>query len=134
MAVEETLVDAFISSAQQYRARRRGELTDPVLGDSLPCGGEMNHRARKARTSLAGRRQGQSQWLGHHQHARATAVRSVVHAAVVVLGKVAQRPEFDVHLAGLERTPGNALRQMGRKKLGEQGDDIKAHIRPSATQ
>ena len=66
---------------------------------------------------------------GQHHHSRSAAVRSVVDAAVGVVGVVAQRPEFDPHLPALVGAPGDAVRQMRREQLGEQRDDVETHRR-----
>ncbi|BAI64675.1 phox homology domain protein [Rothia mucilaginosa DY-18] len=70
--------------------------------------------------------QGQAPRLGLHDHARATAVRGVIHRAVTVKGVIAQVVQVQVHQALLAR-----LTQQGQLQrlqvLGENRDHIVAH-------
>src|SRR5690349_6041411 len=65
--------------------------------------------------------------LGHHHHAGPAAKRAVIHPAVVAVGKFTGVPELDVYQARFIGTAGDAAGQKWREKLGEQGDDVKAH-------
>lgn len=69
------------------------------------------------------------QGLGHHHHARAAAKGTVIHTAVVALGVITRIPQMHGHLPGGIGTTRHTTFQKWGKQLGEQGDDVKAHVR-----
>mmetsp|Transcript_11763 Transcript_11763/g.27505 ORF Transcript_11763/g.27505 Transcript_11763/m.27505 type:complete len:216 (-) Transcript_11763:2284-2931(-) len=127
MAVQHALVDALVTAAEHDGAGARGQLAHQRLLDASAGGREMDDGWLCLAAVGLGSGQRLLQRLHQHDHAGAAAVGPVVDTAVVVLGEVAQRPEAHIDLAALEGTPRHAMREMRRKQLREDRQDVEAH-------
>ena len=121
MAVDEALVDTFIATAQKHRTGADGKLFHQRLVDAPPGRREVHQRRLDGFASrLPNCQQRARQRLGQHHHARPAAIRPIVDTAVVVVGEIAQGPQLDVDPTRFERTPCDAVNQVGSEQLGEQ--------------
>jgi hypothetical protein len=107
VGIDESLVQALVATTDQNR---------PLAISPLLHQGVVEHTAYRRKKQhfggffalrlglLHGKRQG----LGHHHHARTTAKRAVVHAAVGPLRMVARVVGVDLHLPRFKSAPGDA--------------------------
>ena len=132
LGVDEALVYALVTPAQQNGAAADGPLRHRAMVQAL-ANGRKQHQRHPCRDRLGtiGTDGGQAacQRLGHHHHAGATAKGAVVHAAVVALGMVARVPQAYIDLARSERAARHAAGHERSEQLGKQGDDVEAHKR-----
>ena len=66
----------------------------------------------------------------HHQHSLAAAVRSIVHATVLILGIIADVVRFYGDRAAFLGSADNAFSKNGIHKTREKCHNVKAHISP----
>ena len=130
MAIDETLIDAFVASTEQDRSGAGGKLADRRLAQWAARRREIHERRRRGLGTIgANRGERPSQRLGEQHHARTTAVGPIVDAGMRRVTEIAQLPEPDVDLACFESTSRHAVNEMRFEQFGKERDDVESHGR-----
>ncbi len=132
--VQQTLVHGFIAATQDHETRLGFQLRHFFVCQRTALRRHEHHAGRgQSQFGLALFRGSDRRFegTGHHHHAGATAIRAVIHGAVIVSREITGIPQRQATFTLLEGTPGHTrLRQRG-KHFREQGHDIKLHRSPS---
>ena len=111
------VLHARLSQRRAGRRRNREDATRRGRGTFVATAGERNGQYIV---------QGTCPHIGTHHHARATAVGSVIDAAMLAGGPIAQIVRLQMHETGVLRFP-HQRQAKGRKIVRENRDEIEAH-------
>ena len=126
MRINESLVNSLVAATYQNSALAlRPTSHHGVI--QLKAHWRKQHNRRTFCTLRPDCLQTQRQGLGHHDHARATTKRSIIHPSVVSSRKVTRIQQFDIHLTRFKCAPRDAGRQEGTEHFREQRNDIESH-------
>ena len=114
-------------AAQQYQVLHTCQFFDPLLGQGLALGGQINQMVGHIPRPLANRLVAVIYRLGLHHHTHTAAVGCVVHIPVLILCIGPNIRGLDLHFAGLACPANNALVQHGATHVREQGHNINPH-------
>ena len=123
---DETLVEAFVATADQDDLCACRQLPRLFLRQRRPLRAQINHFRRLRRCPARGV-EARGQRLGQHHHSGTTAKRSVIDATIIVGGVVARIPRLHRQQAALERAPHHADLGALADEIGKQADHIDAH-------
>src|SRR5690606_7828773 len=101
-----------------------------------PLRGQVDHfdRLRIAVVTVSqprlGCRNGRLQRLGLHQHAGATAERSIIHGTMTIVSEIPWIPATQLHQTLTARSASDAMISDGCEHLGEKSDNTNFHCAP----
>ncbi len=122
------LVDPLVAPAEQEQIAPARELAHFGLVQPVPLGRQQHPPGSSALRELPHRSEPRGR--GHH-HAAATAEGLVVDRAVAVEGEIPQVVHLHVQAAALAGAPEKRGLEKGPKELGEDGQDLNAHVASS---
>lgn len=125
--VDDSLVDAFVTAANQNKAGRvseaGGQAFDAGVGESFAFRAEVNDWAV---IFFADGFYGVDQWLWGHDHAGSSAVWDVVDFAPFVVGEVAQVVDVNFDDFSFKTFPDHAFAKVRLKNFRKNGDDVES--------
>jgi hypothetical protein len=126
--INNSLVNSFVSTANQNNMRDSRKLSGHFLRPETPLGGQKHYPPVLSTPGSAAGFHRVKKRPRHKNHAFAAAVRAIIDRPMPVTGEIPQIHQAYIHKPRLSRPANNTAIKHARKQFGTDAYDIKPHF------